>query len=107
MSSDERGPSWYDAGIAVRELIKEWNVCVEVAILPNWSLTDGTYHGTWCVAVRVRSRSESQRLLHGAQCTFGKAAERKTAPSAILVCTARLWAHLDEAKRLAESQASF
>lgn len=104
---DDKGPSWFDAARAVSELGEAWGLAVHVELVPNWRLDDRARFGAWVVCCTLRRRGESQGRLYGASCSFGKGGDRSTAPGALLVCTARLWADLEEAKRLAESQASF
>lgn len=105
--TDEKGPSWYDAAVALQQLCDAWRLSAEVAVVPNWRVDDRTRFGAWVVAVRVRPRGTDQGRVLAAQSSFGPRADRKTAPGAILVCSTRLWAMLEEAKRLAESQARF
>lgn len=107
MNETERGPSWYDAAKAVRDLAVEWSCSAEVRIVPHWRVDAPGVFGGWVVGISLTPRQGAGKASYNALCSFGAKGDRATAPGAILVCTTRLWAQLEEARQLAETQAAF
>lgn len=82
-SEEERGPSWYDASVALQHLFEEYRVWPSVQLVRPVRARAGGGFTSWVVQLRLDAGPSSEPIKHVWSRPFGVRGAHKTAPAAV------------------------